>query len=260
MSVASWASDVYDYGAFASDPSGIYGSFAGVQGVYGTVSQQQPMYQQPQAAPAPDIRGVGISFDQERDRNGLMRVFVRRIRPGSSAAECIPTINIGDTLVTVGGKNVYGLSLTTLRTIVPGPAGSTVNLGFQSEMGDRLEAPLKRTTARGQRAANPIFKDNGNVSETPSIALGDEAGSYIQRANKPGVQRGGPPVAAEEAAPPGWERKKDPKGFIFWVNHSEKKISYTNPAEAAAPAAPTYGQYEYGGSNYNEPEMPTTQV
>jgi len=32
------------------------------------------------------------------------------------------------------------------RTIVPGPAGSTVNLGFQSDMGDRLEAPLKRTT------------------------------------------------------------------------------------------------------------------
>jgi C-terminal processing protease CtpA/Prc len=58
----------------------------------------------------------------------------------------LPPINVGDTLVTVGGKNVYGLSLTTLRTIVPGPAGSTVNLGFQSEMGARVEAPLRRTT------------------------------------------------------------------------------------------------------------------
>lgn len=118
--------------------------------------------QVPQGPPQPDIRGVGISFDQERDRNGLMRVYVRRIRPGSSAAEvsacfckcphhgevfdrshlptkmctsgvcghspshavcrrvsvqAVPPINIGDTLVTVGGKNVYGLSLTTLRLL-----------------------------------------------------------------------------------------------------------------------------------------------
>jgi len=52
----------------------------------------------------------------------------------------------------------------------------------------------------------------------------------------------------------GRERKKDPKGFIFWVNHAEKKISYTNPAEAAVPP-PVFGQYDF-----NEPEMPTTQV
>lgn len=58
----------------------------------------------------------------------------------------LPPINVGDALVTVGGKNVYGLSLTTLRTIVPGPAGSSVSLGFQSEIGTRVEAPLRRTT------------------------------------------------------------------------------------------------------------------
>jgi hypothetical protein len=34
------------------------------------------------------------------------------------------------------------------RTIVPGPAGSTVKLGFQSEYGQRMEAPLKRTTGK----------------------------------------------------------------------------------------------------------------
>jgi hypothetical protein len=60
---------------------------------------------------------------------------------------------------------------------------------------------------------------------------------------------------AEEEAPPGWERKKDPKGFIFWVNHAEKKISYTNPAETTAPAGSNYAV-----SGYNEAEMPTTQV
>ena len=32
------------------------------------------------------------------------------------------------------------------RTIVPGPAGSTVRLGFQSETGERVEATLRRTT------------------------------------------------------------------------------------------------------------------
>jgi len=48
---------------------------------------------QPQAPPAPDIRGVGISFDQERDRHGMMRVYVRRIRPGSSAAEVLYMCN-----------------------------------------------------------------------------------------------------------------------------------------------------------------------
>ena len=56
-----------------ADPNqGIYGSFAGMSGgqpaMYGTVTQQQPMYQQqyapPPQAPAPDVRGVGISFDQ----------------------------------------------------------------------------------------------------------------------------------------------------------------------------------------------------
>ena len=40
-------------------------------------------------------------------------------------------------------------------------------------------------TARGQRASNPVFRNsqNLNLSETPSIALGDEAGSYMNRAN-----------------------------------------------------------------------------
>ncbi len=31
--------------------------------------------------------------------------------------QAAPAVSIGDTLVTVGGKNVYGLSLTTLRLL-----------------------------------------------------------------------------------------------------------------------------------------------
>lgn len=70
-------------------------------------------------------------------------------------------------------------------------------------------------------------------------------------------------MADDGPTPPGWERKKDPKGFIFWVNHAEKKISYTNPGEATnGGAAPYGGQYATDPYSpaYNEPEMPTTQV
>ena len=70
---------------------------------------------------------------------------------------------------------------------------------------------------------------------------------------------------SEEApTPPGWERKKDPKGFIFWVNHAEKKISYTNPGEGTGGGAPPTNYNQYGtdpySAGFNETEMPTTQV
>ncbi len=38
----------------------------------------------------PDIRGVGITFGQEPDpETGMMRVFVQRVREGSSAAQVL---------------------------------------------------------------------------------------------------------------------------------------------------------------------------
>ena len=60
---------------------------------HGQTHTHTTLTKQPQAPPAPDIRGVGISFDQERDRHGMMRVYVRRIRPGSSAAEVLCMCN-----------------------------------------------------------------------------------------------------------------------------------------------------------------------
>ena len=259
MSVASWASDVYDYGAFGA---GIYGSMAlggsnaggSMAGgsMYGTMAYGAPMLGVAGAPVQQDIRGVGITFDQERDRNGLMRVYVRRIRPGTSAAEN-PSIAVGCTLVTVGGKNVYGLSLTTLRTIVPGPAGTSVKLGFQADTGDRVEVSLTRSTTRGMRASNPVFKE---VVSSPQIGLGDEAGTFMQR--EMAVSRVAPP--GEDEVPAGWERKKDPKGFIFWVNHAEKKISYTNPAESAAVQPPFDAYGSQASAQTYDSGMPTTQV
>eukprot|EP00961_Rhodomonas_salina_P097331 1309071-Rhodomonas_salina.1 len=39
-----------------------------------------------------------------------------------------------------------------------------------------------RTTEKGNRPSNPVFARPEMVSDTPSIALGDEAGTYNQRA------------------------------------------------------------------------------
>ena len=99
-------------------------------------------------------------------------------------------------LAVIDFQKVERLTTTPCRTIVPGPAGSTVKLGFQSDYGQRMEAPLKRTTgkfsrnlqtprnvlrslkfltadansARGTRAANPVFgrPDLAADSESPT--------------------------------------------------------------------------------------------
>ena len=48
---------------------------------------------------------------QEVDQNGLNRCVIREIEPGSSAS-AEPAINVGDVIVTIGGKNCYGENLT----------------------------------------------------------------------------------------------------------------------------------------------------
>jgi myosin heavy subunit len=63
-----------------------------------------------------------------------------------------------------------------------------------------------------------------DLSATPSIALGDEAGSYMQR--NAGVLQSGQNGPVMDGS---WERKMDPRGFVFWVDHATKRISYTPP-------------------------------
>jgi len=183
-----------------------------------------PMPAQEMAAP---VRGVGITFDQEiNQKTGMAKVFIKRIREGSSADQS-DSLEVGDTVITVNGKSVYGKPLSVLRTLIPGPLNSVVKIGFQSESGTRTEVELLRTTEKGNRASNPVFARPEMVSDTPSIALGDEAGTYNQRA-MPG---------AEE-----WEKRVDHnKGYVFWVNHQSKKIAYVDPTKPRAPRPPGGG-------------------
>ncbi|KAJ1470353.1 hypothetical protein T484DRAFT_3615238 [Baffinella frigidus] len=81
-----------------------------------------------------------------------------------------------------------------------------------------------------------------DLSATPSIALGDEAGSYMQ---------------------------DDPRGFVFWVDHATKRISYTPPGAtgeqvsqqggaAAYPSQPSYAgkQQDYPSEAVPQREAP----
>ena len=47
---------------------------------------------------------------QTVDDNGIKKCVIREIDPGSSASE-EPSLNIGDTIICVNGKNCYGMHL-----------------------------------------------------------------------------------------------------------------------------------------------------
>jgi C-terminal processing protease CtpA/Prc len=54
-------------------------------------------------------------------------VYVKSI---DSSIHSVANVQVGDTLVTVNGLDVFGKSLSTLRNLIPGPEGSSVRLGF----------------------------------------------------------------------------------------------------------------------------------
>lgn len=73
----------------------------------------------------------------------------------------------------------------------------------------------------------------------------DEAETYTRRnsvhtdATRPAQQ--------QQARPTGWERKMDPRGFNYWVNHDTRKISYQPPPAAAVKLLPNMGYvYPHG--------------
>lgn len=63
----------------------------------------------------------------------------------------------GDTLISVDGISVFGNALDSLRNVIPGPAMTTVTLGFQTADGQRREVELIRSTARQGRKSNPAL-------------------------------------------------------------------------------------------------------
>jgi hypothetical protein len=66
-------------------------------------------------------------------------------------------VSEGDTLISVDGISVFGNALDSLRNVIPGPAMTTVTLGFQTADGQRREVELIRSTARQGRKSNPAL-------------------------------------------------------------------------------------------------------
>lgn len=112
--------------------------------------QQHGMSPQPPAPVAPiqygpELRGVGIKFGERIDpRSGGMLVYVKRLVRDGPADQC-KRIQPGDVLQLIDGEDIYGQGLDILRDKIPGPAGTSVNLGFRSYAGQLYEVDLQRT-------------------------------------------------------------------------------------------------------------------
>ena len=95
--------------------------------------------------PATQIRGVGIKFGERIDANTSgFKVFVKRIVRGGPA-HVHGGVSPGDVLLFVDHENVQGQGLDILRTKIPGPAGSLVNLAFRASNGMVYDVLLART-------------------------------------------------------------------------------------------------------------------
>lgn len=73
-----------------------------------------------------------------------MLVYVKRLVKGGPADQS-GRIQPGDVLQLINGEDIYGQGLDILREKIPGPAGSTVKLGFRSYAGQLYEVDLART-------------------------------------------------------------------------------------------------------------------
>jgi hypothetical protein len=86
-----------------------------------------------------------------------MLVYVKRLVKGGPADQA-QRIQPGDVLQLINGEDIYGQGLDILRDKIPGPAGTTVKLGFRSYAGQLYEVDLARTAYGDQpeAAAQPL--------------------------------------------------------------------------------------------------------
>ena len=82
-----------------------------------------------------------------------MLVYVKRLVKGGPADQA-QRIQPGDVLVLINAEDIYGQGLDILRDKIPGPAGTTVRLGFRSYAGQLYEVDLARTAYGDQPEAN----------------------------------------------------------------------------------------------------------
>jgi hypothetical protein len=83
------------------------------------------------------------------------------------------------------------------------PFSEFTDIYKRADSKDLLSLPF-RTTARGSRAANPAFAQMGNVT----------GNANVQRTN-PDKTRAPAPAQVDNDVPLGWEKKMDPKVFLF---------------------------------------------
>jgi hypothetical protein len=115
-----------------------------------------------------EICGVGIKFGERLDATGKITVYVKRILQGGPA-HAKGGINLGDVLVRLDGEDISGSGLNFLRTRIPGPANSFVNLGFQGPGGE-YEALLCRTAYGSNSSAYQAQPQSSTPSNTPRFA------------------------------------------------------------------------------------------
>ena len=82
-----------------------------------------------------------------------MLVYVKRLVKGGPADQA-QRIQPGDVLQLINGEDIYGQGLDILRDKIPGPAGTSVRLGFRSYAGQLYEVDLARTAYGDQPEAN----------------------------------------------------------------------------------------------------------
>ena len=129
------------------------------------VAPLEPGTLPPPAAPArptpqltsTEIRGVGIKFGERlNESSGGIVTYVKRLI-NNSPAHHAGIISPGDVLVRIDGEDVYGCGLSFLRNKIPGPANTSVKLGFRGSGGRYFEVQLRREAYGSESPVFPSF-------------------------------------------------------------------------------------------------------
>eukprot|EP00961_Rhodomonas_salina_P244363 3302504-Rhodomonas_salina.1 len=135
---------------------------------------------------------VGIKFGEKIDpQTGGMTVYVKRLVRGGPA-DSSGQIQPGDTLLLINSEDVYGLSLNVLRNKIPGPAGTSVRLGFKNAQGRFYE--------RSPAAAAACAASDAAAAAVHAAAAADDAAADDAAADA--ADHHGPAAAAVHSAAP----------------------------------------------------------